>query len=208
MEDTQLLRDYLANYNHIAQDHIEAWRKTGLNPFQDPRLLKLNEDTTIDLVMRYTKPGDVVLDAGCGMGDLMVRLADRDMTGCDIAAAYLAIARERGLRVDQALVEDMPYVSEQFDAVVATDVLEHVLDVNAAVREMLRVLRPGGHLITRVPDRDPVDWHVAPERPYPFVHLRIFDEGTLRLLFDRIFGCEIVECLTVGNSIHAVARTP
>lgn len=192
---------FLANYDRIAQEHVAHWRKTGGNPFQDSGHVAQFEDATVALIEKHA-PAGKWLDVGCGMGDLLLRFPDRERFGCDISHDYLAIAEERGLFVDFAYAHDLPYEDEQFAIVTATDVLEHVLDLNAAVSELLRVLRPGGVLIVRVPDSEDLSEYL--NCPYEFVHLRRFDEATLRLLFTRIFPCEVVETPRVLREIHAV----
>ncbi|MFX8075194.1 class I SAM-dependent methyltransferase, partial [Acinetobacter baumannii] len=74
--------------------------------------------------------------------------------GIDISLDYLRRAREAGISVCFSRIEDMPYKDGFFDAIVCTDVLEHVLDLNYCTAQILRVLRPGGVLILRVPHND------------------------------------------------------
>ena len=193
---------YLANYDQIARDHISFWRQTGGNPFQTPQAIKLNEDATVRLAEKYLMPNHRILDAGCGMGDLLLRFPKHDRTGVDISLGYLDIARERGLYVHQLQLERMPWENE-FDMVLCTDVLEHVLDLNAVVRALLRVLKPGGILIARTPNDEPLSTNTD---PYEFVHVRRFDYSALYILFRKIFDCEILEIPVDGDSIHAVVR--
>ena len=64
----------------------------------------------------------------------------------------MASARARGHDdVHQAAVEDLPFPEETFDVVTCLDVIEHTLDDRAALRELLRVTRPGGLAIVTVP---------------------------------------------------------
>ena len=193
---------YRKNYDQIARDHVAYWRETGGNPFQGTANMKANENLTVALIEKYA-PAGWMLDAGCGMGDLLTRFPGRDHWGTDISEDYLAIARERGLNVARARIEKTPFVREFFDLVVATDVLEHVLDLNRAVRELLRVLRPGGILIVRTPNEEVLAYD---GQQYEFVHLRRFDHQTMHLLFGKIFGCEVLEVPVNGDIIHAVVR--
>jgi ubiquinone/menaquinone biosynthesis C-methylase UbiE len=195
--------NYQSNYDRIAQEHIAHWQKTGGNPFQDAAVVKTSEDATVALIEQYAPSGSM-LDVGCGMGDLLARFPERKRAGCDISRDYLAIARERGLRVSHAYADNLPDFSASLDLVVCCDVLEHVLDLNAAVEEMLRVLKPDGVLIVRVPDSEDLSEYL--NCPYEFVHLRRFDEPTLRLLFGKVFGCEVLDCPRVLSEIHAVVR--
>ncbi len=58
----------------------------------------------------------------------------------------------------------LPFADEQFDFVYASNVLEHMLDVDNAIAEWLRVLRPGGHLIFTVPDFELYEQGIWPSR--------------------------------------------
>jgi SAM-dependent methyltransferase len=97
----------------------------------------------------------------------------------------------------------MPYNEKVFDIVVCTDVLEHVLDLNLACANILSVLKETGILLVRVPYREDLSQYVAPTSPYKYVHLRNFDEGSLLLLFERIFDCEVVEMTTAGYALSS-----
>jgi SAM-dependent methyltransferase len=95
-----------------------------------------------------------ILDAGCGSGRNMVALARRGtVTGVELAPASLQIARERGVGdvLPGSLAEPLPFGDGAFDLAVALDVLEHVDDDAAALRELARVLAPGGRLLVTVP---------------------------------------------------------
>ena len=194
---------YQRNYDQIAHDHVSYWRERGGNPFQAESILAHNENTTVELARRYVTADDVILDAGCGMGDLMLRFPDHSIWGIDISSEYLAIAQQRGLNVRKARVEKIPWARDTFDAVFATDILEHVLDLNRAVREILRVLKPTGVLIVRTPNEEALAYDTT---PYEFVHLRRFDRPTFYLLFQKIFGCEVLEMVEEKDVIHVAVR--
>lgn len=96
-----------------------------------------------------------VLDAGCGTGAILQRLGNPERNvGIDRAPEALAFCRQRGLNnVLQGDVVALPFPENSFDAVICSSVLYHqwVPDVPAALREMQRVLRPGGLLILNLP---------------------------------------------------------
>ncbi|HET9477381.1 MAG TPA: class I SAM-dependent methyltransferase [Dehalococcoidia bacterium] len=94
-----------------------------------------------------------LLEIGCGSGALLEDLsADNVVYGMDIADEALAICRERGLDcVSKGDVTALPYADAAFDTVIAIDVLEHIDDDAAAVREIYRVCKPAGLLIVTVP---------------------------------------------------------
>jgi SAM-dependent methyltransferase len=100
-----------------------------------------------------TKPRPRILDAGCGAGRNVRRYSRLGpVDGFDPSEDAVAFCRERGLsQVRLAGIEDLPYESASFDLLMATDVLEHVADEAAALRELRRVAAPGAALIMTVP---------------------------------------------------------
>jgi len=94
-----------------------------------------------------------ILDVGCGTGANLVRLSDfGDAEGVDISPDALKFCRERGLNnVKLGAAESLPYDDHEFDLVTAFDVVEHMDDDVAGLREMRRVLRPGGRVLLFVP---------------------------------------------------------
>jgi SAM-dependent methyltransferase len=98
--------------------------------------------------------GRRLLDAGCGTGYNLVDLGRLGRaTGVDLSSEAIALCRARGVRVARASVLALPFPDATFDAVTSFDVLYHawVSDDRAAARELVRVLRPGGLLLVRVP---------------------------------------------------------
>jgi 2-polyprenyl-3-methyl-5-hydroxy-6-metoxy-1,4-benzoquinol methylase len=190
---------YIDNYETIAADHLKAESAHGTNPFIPQQLWAEMEQTTIELIARYAEAGDRILDVGVGLGRLLRQVPQLDRYGTDISLTYLAQAAQHGIDVCCAMVEDLPYHTGMFDVVTCTDVLEHVLDLNLACHSMLRVLEPGGVLIVRVPYREDLAVYTSPSCPYEFVHLRNFDEHSLRLLFEKIIGAEVLEMRMHGS---------
>ena len=94
-----------------------------------------------------------ILDVGCGTGANLLMLSKYgEAEGVDIAEDALAFCRERGLdRVRLGAGEELPYEDGTFDLVTAFDVVEHMDDDLAGLREMRRVLRPGGRALLFVP---------------------------------------------------------
>lgn len=106
-----------------------------------------------------------VLDLGAGMGGLSVALMREfgqqglQLQATDYNPNYACIASLRSRRYELKLPitvaagEQLPYRDGAFDLVLCMDVLEHVQDVGAVLREMYRVLKPGGLVLTTVPNR-------------------------------------------------------
>lgn len=94
-----------------------------------------------------------ILDVGCGTGANLMMLSEFGAAeGVDISPDALAFCRERGLdQVRLGAAESLPYPDAQFDLVTALDVVEHMDDDVAGLREMHRVLRPDGRILLFVP---------------------------------------------------------
>jgi SAM-dependent methyltransferase len=184
---------YTENYASISADHLAELERTAENPWIPEELWRESEASTLALIQRHSRPGDRILDVGVGLGRLLGYVPDRRRYGMDISLGYLERAAAAGIEVCFARIEDMPYHADSFDIVVCTDVLEHVLDLHLCCSRILSVLRPGGTLIVRVPNRQDLSEYLDPAYPYEFVHLRNFDAPSLQLLFGKIFGCEVLE---------------
>lgn len=136
-----------------------------------------------------------MLDLGCGEGRhaIAVNVIDGvDVVGVDLSAADLATARQRhaqfrtkpadaapvslfGLLAGDAL--RLPFADGSFDAVICSEVLEHIPDFRAALDEIVRVLKPGGRLCVSVPRPwcERICWWLARDyHQVPGGHLRIF----------------------------------
>ena len=96
-----------------------------------------------------------ILDVGCGTGAILKQLGNPERNvGIDLAPEAISFCRERGLsNVEQGDIHALPFPDASFDAVICSSVLYHqwVSDIEGAVREMGRVLRPGGLVLVNVP---------------------------------------------------------
>lgn len=109
------------------------------------------------LIDRYLPPADHgerrLLDVGCGSGVMLTRLERYgSATGIESEEEAVRLARTRGIgAVQLAEAPPIPFEDASFDLVTALDVLEHIDDDVALLREINRVLRPGGMLLLSVP---------------------------------------------------------
>ncbi|MBK6751057.1 MAG: class I SAM-dependent methyltransferase [Pyrinomonadaceae bacterium] len=93
-----------------------------------------------------------ILDVGCGTGANLEMLSKfGEAEGVDVSDDALEFCRLKGLKVQKGLAENLPYVDETFDLTTALDVVEHLDDDVAGLKEMLRVTKRGGYSLFFVP---------------------------------------------------------
>jgi SAM-dependent methyltransferase len=93
-----------------------------------------------------------ILDVGCGTGANLEMLANfGEAEGVDVSDAALEFCKQKGLKAYKGLAESLPFADESFDVVTALDVVEHLDDDIAGLKEMNRVLRTGGKTLIFVP---------------------------------------------------------
>ncbi len=150
------------------------------------------------------KPDDIILDVPCGRGfylNMFRYVSDCTLIGADLDWDVMLKARRNvGHLPDIALhhtsIYALPYPDDTFDAVILSEVLEHLDDDVAGLREALRVLKPGGGMVATVPNAnypfwwDPInkslesvlDTHIA-EGPLAGIwanHVRLYERDDLR----------------------------
>ncbi|WP_439106568.1 methyltransferase domain-containing protein [Congregibacter sp.] len=167
---------------------------------------------TLDRNFFPMRPGQRVLDLGCGEGRHVIAacaLDGMDAVGVDLSLKDLATARERmaefrgelgeagsEVRSENSamfllLVGDalrLPFEDASFDAVICSEVLEHIPDYRNALAEISRVLKPGGRFCASVPRAwcERICWALSREyHQVPGGHLRIFDKGRLRFEIEK-----------------------
>ena len=147
---------------------------------------------TIDYRRLGVQAGERVLDVGAGagrhafeamrLGASVVAVDLDDASLKDAKALMDELPGDGGVSLANAL--ELPFPDESFDRIIAAEVMEHIGDDRGALRELVRVLRPGGVLSVTVPRWFPelVCWALTDEYHAPFVpggHVRIYREGAL-----------------------------
>jgi SAM-dependent methyltransferase/outer membrane murein-binding lipoprotein Lpp len=197
---------YIKNYEKIAADHVSQITESHENPFMEEELWVSLEQSTREYIKKHVVKGSRILDVGVGLGRLLEPLTEYQRYGVDISADYLSIAKSRGIEVALSKIEELPYSPGFFDAIVVCDVLEHVFDLNYCCEKILNCLRPGGVLIVRVPYREDLEVYLSKDLPYEFIHMRNFDEASLRLLFQKILGMNYIESATTTPYLQGTPR--
>ena len=145
---------------------------------------------TVDLDRLGVRPGDWLLDAGCGGGRHCFGALDRgvNVVGLDLDPDGLAVARagifqrqQRGQAAAGGVLRGdvfaLPFACGRFDRLICSEVMEHVHDYRGAIRELVRVLRPGGTIGITIPTAVSERGYLHLSREYfetPGGHIRIF----------------------------------
>jgi ubiquinone/menaquinone biosynthesis C-methylase UbiE len=132
---------------------------------------------TVDFPELKLKPQSVVLDAGCGTGRHlreMTQLPDLKIIGLDkndreLREAYASLQGIPNAHPDNCLVmkadiRKLPFAAASFDCVICSEVLEHIPEHHAALKELVRVLKPQGVIVISVPRYYPerICWLISP----------------------------------------------
>ena len=106
---------------------------------------RMLDDLEVELVARYAT-GKQTLEVGCGTGLILHRVAElaSEAHGIDLSAGMLAHAAARGLGVAQASATALPLADASVDVAICLSSIRHVRDRTTALRELRRVVRPGG----------------------------------------------------------------
>jgi dolichol-phosphate mannosyltransferase len=154
------------------------------------------------IVLGMLDQTESVLDVGCGSSHIILSLPKA--VGVDILAHKLRWIRARGAVAVRATCGQLPFRNGSFDAVICSEVIEHLPDHPGIQCEIDRVLRPGGVLILGTPDYDrwlwrALEWIYERILPGAYAHEHI-THFTQRQLAGRLraTGYEILDCQYVG----------
>ena len=132
-------------------------------------------------ILKHKPKVEKVLDVGCGTGFFGKHKPKGEIQvyGCDIDEHALRIAQKHEITRKCDLESyALPYENKYFDAVIAKDILEHLLKPWLLVKEMKRVLKNGGIALATVPDyRSKTLWD-------DYTHVKGYTRQSLRLLFE------------------------
>lgn len=154
---------------------------------------------TADFELLNIRPGDRVLDAGCGNGrhaceifrTLGADVVGVDLNGEDLKKTAFILERLDGnggsWAVSQADATRLPFRDNAFDVVICSEVLEHIPANRAAIAELVRVLKPGKNMVVSVPRFLPerICWALSSDyHNEPGGHIRIYTRRELLSLLE------------------------
>ena len=167
---------------------------------------------------------------GCGVGMYLDHLGEivHAIVGLDIELERLQAAKLPNNQVVNGAAEALPFPSDTFDLILSHEVLEHVADDRVSIREMIRVLQPGGRLVLFCPNRGyPFETHGIYWRGkyhfgnIPLVnylprtwrdrlapHVNVYSRKDLRNLFDGLPVRVVKKSTIFGAYDNIIARKP
>lgn len=170
-------------YPDVMPEGIEAY------PFVEARVLPIF----------YEIPdGSSVLDVGCNSGEFMLLLRDKKrciVQGVDISEPMVNKANDKGLDVRLADAEALPWPDGWFDVVTCMEVLVHLHDPAKALKEMRRVLKPGGVLLGSAPHANLERYMWDDKR----LHHKYYDHLELQEELSQVFAKSWVKTLKGGQ---------
>lgn len=222
----------LGDMNRLPDSDFARWNEEMVTRYDIDRyyqashwIVRRIERGRIAAVERLAaaRPGDRVLEVGCGGGHVLARFAQSRRTGMDLSPAMLARTRRRladAAPLVQGIAESLPVRSSSQDVVLCTEVLEHTREPAQVIAELMRVVRPDGRVVVSVPNEGNIDRAKRVLRATPVVrrvlrtlaqeanewHLHTFD---LRLLREICAGRasieEVVSVPVRGLAVRYVA---
>lgn len=215
--DTAVMHDDSLRHREVDGDFV-AWNETMAERYDIERyyershpVVRWLERLRLDAIVRLAapRPGDRVLEVGCGAGHVLERFTGLARTGIDLSVGMLRRIRRRlgrDVELTRGTADRLPFASGAFDIVVCTEVLEHVPDPAAVVGELCRVAGPDGRVVVSIPNEANIDRAKRALRRVPVIrtllrtlaaennewHIQQFD---LKLLHEIIAGCARIERL-------------
>lgn len=189
------------------------------------------QERRLDMIMRAAgeRLRGCVLENGCGVGMYVERLSrlGGEVAGLEYDFERAAEATSRSHEILNAAGEHLPFASGTFDFILSHEVIEHVSDDRAAVREMVRVLRPQGRIALFCPNRGyPFETHGVYWRgKYSFgnklfvnylprawrdrlaPHVRVYSDSDLERLFGGLPIRYVERTIIFGAYDNIIART-
>lgn len=163
------------------------------------------------MFLRAPKPGNRLLDVGCGAGYLLARMRDMgwQAEGIDVDPLSVEVARSRGIPVRLGGITEQNYPDSFFDAIHMGHVIEHVHGPIDVIRECHRVLKPGGMLVMLTPNT--ASWGAQHFTEYwrglePPRHLHLFNPKNIRRNTELAgFSSECIRTMTRVTGILSMS---
>ncbi len=176
----------------LAGNSAAHWDRMLEETWDDPAR---SWPTKVDVILAETEPTAKVLDVACGTGSILRELRKRgygDLHALEISSYAVSRLASEGIHSRRGKLPRIAFASCEFDVVIASQILEHIVRRTLLVKEIRRVLKPGGRAFIFVPDNclGPID---EPE------HVILYESNSLREFLSRFFVVERVESMRDSN---------
>ena len=217
-------------YNRVNENNIQAMPRklsdyrehyrTDADAIVDPAALEpvrhASEARRLETLLRVlaVRSGEKILDIGCGSGWFSSRCQEygAQVWAMDISLGGVSAAKQRYPQVSAFQVGDVYHLgfNEVFDIVVLSEVVEHLEDIDAALAEVNRVVRPGGRVLISVPYKETIAEHLCIHCNHltpANAHLHRFDEELLASYF-HTQGMAVQQTVLMTNKLLELAGFP
>jgi len=200
-------------------NYIDHYKKDALefDYFEENKGATAHDERRVHeyIISKVPKELNTILDVGCGKGWVAkhflpkgVRVNSLDVSTSNPAKAVELYPSENhaGITADSFKI---PFVDDSFDVVIASEIIEHVVDPAEFVKELFRVVTKGGKLLVTTPYKEKLIYYLCVhcnKRTPANAHIHSFDEGKLENYY-RGEDIEKFEYETFGNKLLIFLRT-
>lgn len=202
-------------------EYLKKQAKARKNKFSILGIHHNNLDKFIRTEVRKLKKGSKILDAGCGLSAWTNKsiISNYEISGVDGEPEAIEACKTiyKGQDYQVGNLYDLKYKNNYFDAVIMREVIEHFIHPEKAVKEIQRILKPGGKYIITTPNYNSLLLHIIENtynrffggscKPYKKdVHPSKFNPNTLSKLLNKYFRVKHLSSIDFGISITCVAE--
>ena len=200
--------DYINHYKIDAEEFDYFEERTGATDHDERRVHEY-------IISKIPKNVSSILDVGSGSAWVAEYFSNKDVkvTSLDISLINVKKAKEKiPTNLHSQIVADsfrLPLKNNSFDTVIASEIIEHVIDPEAFVNELFRVVNPGGKLIITTPYKEKLRYYLCihcNKKTPVHAHIHSFDENKLIELC-KDANLSNVKWNTFGNKILIFLRT-
>lgn len=164
----------------------------------------------LDLIEEYIPQKGALLDVGCGPGIFLQEAKERgwNVLGVEFNSWCVQHLKETGIEVIDVPISQATLRHDFYQCVTLWTVLEHVVNPEDLLRDVHRVLIPGGILLILVPNVDSLANRILHERSTTFSgdsHVNLFSASTLARLLEKV-QFDMIECETVLTQLGAISN--
>jgi 2-polyprenyl-3-methyl-5-hydroxy-6-metoxy-1,4-benzoquinol methylase len=171
------------------ETYYETWGLAADNE-DGPRQMKLRTFTArLNKISQFLRAGKV-LDVGCATGYFLEAAKNKgwDIYGVELSEYSSRLAQKKfGSRIFTGTLEEAHFADETFDLITLSDLLEHIQDLDAFMREIVRILKPAGLLMLVTPNAASLSCRMmgAKWSHYKAEHLHYFTPVTIKTLLKK-----------------------